>query len=818
MALKGNVETISLVEIFDYLHGSGHSGTLKVSNNETVKVIHFYNGTLYFPERDQKSGYRIGDLLVRNRDLTSDQLQAGLRIQKESGGLLGEVLAAEGFITQDDVRRVLSMQYQEEIYDLFLWKHAYFEFHKDVLPEGFSAEVEDNRALSFHPPSIVMEATRRTDEWKRMQAAIPSLKTIYREAEGRSEDIDKVLTKNRIDPDIVRFDGALTLEMVFDKWRLTNFESHGVVFALIAEKLIESIPGKAIRNGVKQALQTKNVARALRFYEAAIETRKFVDASVELDPYIFGEHGIRGCKGEISTTFRTSGKRALYALVAGLKASATGSFKIVEADNERIVTLTDTYLGLETSGANLTPNAIHYVARRGLMTAEQIEETRRIRDETRRPMHTVLLEGGYITQEDWIRVLTDKMVDEIYDVFFWNKPYVEFHNRQLKQTSRQERKLRLKMPFSVPGFLDELRAELDRVTSFLEQIPSVRTVFKTTGKALSEERQQIESLFNGRRSIVDVLEVVRGVRQDLLHFVHRALEAERIRHLTPQEYVGMLDAALEEERFRDAQILCRSAIDSGVEPKAFQKKLEAARYAEEETVQTMLEGDFESFSLAEILQSLHRRQHSGTLKVSDGKRFKTIYFYQGDVYLLQKEEETSKFAGAFLDEDTLEAVEETFGGDLTAKGLVTEDEISDADAIQIKEEIWDMFLWEKARFVFTRNLLPPEFFNPTERVTRLLLRTESFLLEAVRRIYDWEELRERLPEANAIYVFSSFEKKMEAITMKGSPEVLYLLDGRRTLTEVVRVSGKNRVDVYRLLAELEDEEAVRCLAADELMA
>src|SRR3972149_7052378 len=49
-----------------------------------------------------------------------------------------------------------------------------------------------------------------------------------------------------------------------------------------------------------------------------------------------------------------------------------------------------------------------------------------------------------------------------------------------------------------------------------------------------------------------------------------------------------------------------------------------------------LEGDLESFSLAELVQSLYLNKHSGTLRVAAERREKIIYFAQGTIALLTR--------------------------------------------------------------------------------------------------------------------------------------------------------------------------------------
>ena len=54
---------------------------------------------------------RLGDLLVREKIITQDQLAQALKKQKQAGGRLGSVLVSLGFLTDEEVTNFLSRQY-----------------------------------------------------------------------------------------------------------------------------------------------------------------------------------------------------------------------------------------------------------------------------------------------------------------------------------------------------------------------------------------------------------------------------------------------------------------------------------------------------------------------------------------------------------------------------------------------------------------------------------------------------------------------------------------------------------------------------------
>lgn len=61
---------------------------------------------------------RLGDILVRQRILTPEQLEKGLSLQKGSGRKLGETLVDEGLCSEDDIAQALSDQLGMELVDL----------------------------------------------------------------------------------------------------------------------------------------------------------------------------------------------------------------------------------------------------------------------------------------------------------------------------------------------------------------------------------------------------------------------------------------------------------------------------------------------------------------------------------------------------------------------------------------------------------------------------------------------------------------------------------------------------------------------------
>ncbi|MDP9264248.1 MAG: type II secretion system protein GspE, partial [Acidobacteriota bacterium] len=71
---------------------------------------------------------RLGDLLVKEKVITQDQLETALKNQKETNARLGSVLVKLGYMSDDDVTNFLSRQYGVPAINL-----SYFEVDPSVV-------------------------------------------------------------------------------------------------------------------------------------------------------------------------------------------------------------------------------------------------------------------------------------------------------------------------------------------------------------------------------------------------------------------------------------------------------------------------------------------------------------------------------------------------------------------------------------------------------------------------------------------------------------------------------------------------------------
>ena len=54
---------------------------------------------------------QLGELLLDNKIITKEQLEEGLRVQREKGGLIGQILVALKYTTEEAIAQAITAQY-----------------------------------------------------------------------------------------------------------------------------------------------------------------------------------------------------------------------------------------------------------------------------------------------------------------------------------------------------------------------------------------------------------------------------------------------------------------------------------------------------------------------------------------------------------------------------------------------------------------------------------------------------------------------------------------------------------------------------------
>jgi len=226
MSLAGNLRTMSLPDILQWLATGQKTGTLHVDRRSMQKRIMFREGLIATSwSNDPRES--LGQFLIREGCVSEEQLFKALLRQEEKGQMLGMILIEDGLLDADKLRNVLRLKAEETIYDIFSWPEGQFEFKEGDLPR----EALINTEISV--PHIVMEGIRRLDEWERIRHVFPSPGVTFKVLRA-TEPLDPAERQILALVGAGRSLAAIALEL-----RRSEFDSALLLFDLCGRDLIE---------------------------------------------------------------------------------------------------------------------------------------------------------------------------------------------------------------------------------------------------------------------------------------------------------------------------------------------------------------------------------------------------------------------------------------------------------------------------------------------------------------------------------------------------------------------------------------------------
>lgn len=218
-----------------------------------------------------------------------------------------------------------------------------------------------------------------------------------------------------------------------------------------------------------------------------------------------------------------------------------------------------------------------------------------------------------------------------------------------------------------------------------------------------------------------------------------------------------------------------------------------------------LTGNLKTMSLPDLLQWAGAGRKTGTLSLKSGPLHKKIYFQEGAI-IGSSSDDNREYLGQFMLSEgiiTEQQLKDAFdlqaqtkvmlGRILVKKGLVSEAKVGDVLRLKAEETIYSLFLWMEADFEFMENELPPG-----DQVL-ISIKVEDVLMEGLRRYDTSKKIRQILPH-NGIVLRRSQRPLPSDIAAKKFPRRIYdLVDGRRTLVQIVLEAHASEYNVCQVL-------------------
>jgi hypothetical protein len=162
MPVQGNLATMSLTEVLQWLGNAGKTGTLSIERNKVVKRILVREGRVIACASQEPSDM-LGHFLVSRGKISEETLRTALARQSVEKEHLGRILVGSGALTEDDLRHHLEDKAQETIFGLFEWDDAAFRYA--------DGEIADPNiyAVNMRVEDILLRGAQRWDEMQRIR-------------------------------------------------------------------------------------------------------------------------------------------------------------------------------------------------------------------------------------------------------------------------------------------------------------------------------------------------------------------------------------------------------------------------------------------------------------------------------------------------------------------------------------------------------------------------------------------------------------------------------------------------------------------------
>lgn len=273
MAFTGDLNSFSLADVFQTLANNQQTGVLRVYDEKTEKHIFFSEGSVRTVSTGNSRCAKIGQILIARGKIGQEQLDKALAAQKEEKNLLiGEILLEQGSCSNEDIEAALKFQVSEEVYDLFSWKDARFEFSEGSMGTAVFGKRSRISEIQLNTAGLLMEAARRLDEWGRISSVVRSIMMVPVKTGTIPEGFefsDSVKTVYEL------CDGRQNVEMISINSCLGLYVVTQSLASLVQEGLVRDSDTGEIKKNAESLILTGNPDEAALLYKWSLERDGF---------------------------------------------------------------------------------------------------------------------------------------------------------------------------------------------------------------------------------------------------------------------------------------------------------------------------------------------------------------------------------------------------------------------------------------------------------------------------------------------------------------------------------------------------------------
>jgi len=233
MSLAGNLETVSFPDILQLLATGKKTGVLELKTSTRQKEVAFKDGNIIFASSVNSSEDLLGNMLLKRGKISKSDLERAITLHKQTGRQLGTTLIDMNLFDKEEITSCLKLQIEEIVYNLFAWKEGGFVFHESAAPKNAPF------LLELSTMSVIMEGTRRIDEWLEIQKVIPPDDVLLALAQSPKINTDEIVLSIEEFKVLALINSERTLPELINLSPYGEFVTCRAIYRMILNNLIE---------------------------------------------------------------------------------------------------------------------------------------------------------------------------------------------------------------------------------------------------------------------------------------------------------------------------------------------------------------------------------------------------------------------------------------------------------------------------------------------------------------------------------------------------------------------------------------------------
>ncbi|HUV31186.1 MAG TPA: DUF4388 domain-containing protein [Acidobacteriota bacterium] len=245
MGLSGNLKTVAFPDVLQLLATGKKTGVLECRTSTRQKEVAFKDGNIIHASSVNSTEDLLGQMLLKRGKISKGDLERAIVLHKQTGRQLGTTLMDMNLFDKEEIAECLKMQIEEIVYNLFSWQEGDFTFHENTAPKNTPFLIELNTM------NVIMEGTRRIDEWMEIQKVLPPDDVLLRIAKSPKvarEELTISLDEFKL---LSLINAERTMPELIDLSPMGEFVTSRAAYRLILNNLVE-VAGKREQEGAEK--------------------------------------------------------------------------------------------------------------------------------------------------------------------------------------------------------------------------------------------------------------------------------------------------------------------------------------------------------------------------------------------------------------------------------------------------------------------------------------------------------------------------------------------------------------------------------------